>query len=85
MATSLQKESLLAWITKPIAPLFCVPVAVGIINHLWAATSLDVMSGGYYEPVGVPGKESKEARDEELSARLWEWTEGELKGLEPLS
>ena len=79
MATSLKKESFLVRITAPIAPYFCVPVSVGIMNHLWAATSPDVVSGNYYEPVGVPGKESTLARDEGLSDKLWKWTEEQLE------
>ncbi|PKX92287.1 uncharacterized protein P174DRAFT_487702 [Aspergillus novofumigatus IBT 16806] len=54
MATSLWKES--STLTKPIAPFFCVLVTIGIRNHLWAATSLKVVIGTYYEPVGVPGR-----------------------------
>ncbi|KAF2865750.1 hypothetical protein BDV95DRAFT_553886 [Massariosphaeria phaeospora] len=81
MATALSKESLLVRVTAPIAPLFCVPVSVGIANHLWAVTSPAVVSGTYYEPVGVSGKESAVAKDKDLSGRLWEWTEGELKGV----
>ncbi|KAI0197840.1 hypothetical protein F4808DRAFT_463377 [Astrocystis sublimbata] len=78
MADSLATESLLVRYTRPIAQFICVPVSVGIRNHLWAATSSDVVSGKYYEPVGVPGKESKLALDESLSQKLWEWTESEL-------
>jgi len=84
MATSLQKESLLARWTKPIAPLFCVPVLIGIRNHLWAATSPDVVSGVYYEPVGVAGTRSEAAKDELLSKRLREWTDDVLSGINPL-
>lgn len=80
MATSLQKEDLFVRLTKPIAPLFCVPVAIGVRNHLWAATNPGVVSGKYYEPVGIPDKESVMAKDEDLSRRLWEWTERELDG-----
>ena len=85
MATSLAKESFLVRVTRPIAPFFTVPVSVGITNHLWASTSPDVVSGTYYEPVGVPGKESATAKDEALSKNLWEWTENELKGVEALN
>lgn len=84
MADALKKESFLVKITAPIAPFFCVPVSVGIINHLWAATSPDVVSGTYYEPVGVPGKESALAKDEALSAKLQEWTEEQLKSVKGL-
>ncbi|KAK7995130.1 hypothetical protein PG990_013903 [Apiospora arundinis] len=78
MAYSLSKESLLVRITGPLAPLICVPVATGVRNHLWAATSPDVVSGKYYEPVGIPDKESVTAKDDGLSDQLWEWTEKEL-------
>jgi len=84
MADSLAKESFLVRVTRPIAPFFTVPVSVGITNHLWAATSSSVVSGTYYEPVGVPGKESALAKDAALSKNLWEWTENELKGVEAL-
>ncbi|KAF2689536.1 NAD(P)-binding protein [Lentithecium fluviatile CBS 122367] len=84
MAAALAKESFLVRVTAPIAPFFCVPVSVGITNHLWATTSPNVVSGTYYEPVGVSGKESAVARDKDLSKRLWEWTEDELKGVQSL-
>ena len=84
MATSLQKESMLARWTKPLAPLFCVPVSIGIQNHLWAATSSKVVSGMYYEPVGVPGTRSDAAKDELLSKRLREWTEDALSWIKSL-
>lgn len=70
--------------TMPIAPYFCVPVSVGIANHLWAATSPEIVSGTYYEPVGVPGKESAIAKDDALSKRLWEWTERQFKDVTTL-
>ncbi|KAK7911553.1 dehydrogenase reductase SDR member 13 [Apiospora marii] len=80
MAESLRQESLLVRVTAPLAPLICVPVAAGVKNHLWAATSPDVVSGNYYEPVGVPDKEAAVAKDESLAEKLWEWTEKELTG-----
>ncbi|KAK3942848.1 retinol dehydrogenase [Diplogelasinospora grovesii] len=80
MAHGLRKESWLFKITTPLSPLFCVPVAVGVRNHLWAATAKDVVSGKYYEPVGIPDKESPVGKDTELSRKLWEWTSNELKG-----
>ncbi|KAK6063983.1 short chain dehydrogenase [Seiridium cupressi] len=79
MAASLAKESLLVRLTAPIAPLLCVPVTTGVRNHLWAATSPDMVSGKYYDPVGIPDKETTMAKDEDLSRRLWEWTEDELE------
>ncbi|KAI0397101.1 NAD(P)-binding protein [Xylariaceae sp. FL0594] len=85
MADSLRKESLLARATAPIAPFFCVPVSEGIRNHLWAATSPDVVSGTYYEPVGVPAKTSHAARDDDMPTKLWEWTSKELAYLDELN
>ncbi|KAL5388618.1 hypothetical protein PMIN06_003058 [Paraphaeosphaeria minitans] len=82
MADALKKESLLVKLTAPIAPFFCVPVSVGIVNHLWAATSPAVLSGSYYEPVGVPGKESALARDAALGRRLAEFTAEQIGGVE---
>jgi NAD(P)-dependent dehydrogenase (short-subunit alcohol dehydrogenase family) len=79
MARGLQKESLLFKTMAPISGVFCVSPAIGVRNHLWAATAADVESGKYYEPVGVPDKESAVAKDRNLSARLWEWTENEFK------
>ena len=55
-------------------------------NQQWAATAPlgkgegEVESGVYYEPVGVKGKLLKAAADDELAAKLWEWTEKELEG-----
>jgi hypothetical protein len=84
LSTSLAKESLLARLTMPIGPLFCVPVTVGIRNHLWAATSPRVVTGTYYEPVGVKGAVSEAAGREELVERLRIWTDDTLAHVEPL-
>ena len=51
----------------------------GTRNQLWAATAKEVKSGEYYLPVGVSGKGSKSATDDELAEKLWKWTEDELK------
>lgn len=84
MAASLSKESLLVRLTSPIAPLVCVSVAEGVRNHLWAASSSEVVSGGYYEPVGVAGKETSIVQDDILSEKLWKWTQDELADVKPL-
>ncbi|KAK4150236.1 retinol dehydrogenase [Chaetomidium leptoderma] len=81
MARGLQKESRLFRAAAPISPVFCVSPAIGVRNHLWAATGADVESGKYYEPVGVPDKETAVAKDRSLSSRLWEWTEKELESV----
>jgi retinol dehydrogenase-12 len=84
MARSLAEESTLVRWSKPITPLPCVPVSIGVRNHLWAATSPEVVSGTYYEPVGVPGTRSEAAKDELLSKRLQAWTEEALRGIPSL-
>ena len=49
-------------------------------NQLWAAVAKGVVSGEYYEPVGIGGKVSDYGKDNELAKKLWEWTDSELKG-----
>ena len=59
------------------------PVEKGHYTQCWAATApkSKVVSGGYYEPIGVAGKRATAlARDQKLAGRLWEWTQAELKG-----
>jgi NAD(P)-dependent dehydrogenase (short-subunit alcohol dehydrogenase family) len=50
----------------------------GARNQLWACVSKDVVSGEYYEPVGVGGKASANGTDDHLAKAVWDWTEGEL-------
>lgn len=71
-------------LTMPIAPLVCASVPQGVRNHLWAASSQEVISGSYYEPVGMGGKETGFAKDDELADKLWNWTQDELKDIKPL-
>lgn len=80
LGLSLAKESMIMRMMMPLSPLMSVNANVGARNALWAATSPGVVSGTYYEPVGVPDMEKtfKPAMDTELAARLWEWTEKEL-------
>lgn len=59
--------------------LSSVPVEQGMKNQLWAAVSKDVVSGEYYEPVGVGGKESADGKDDELAKSLWDWMESEIE------
>jgi retinol dehydrogenase 12 len=51
----------------------------GSWNQLWAATSKDVVSGQYYELVGILGKRTSKSKDEELREELWGWTALQLK------
>ncbi|KAL4901453.1 hypothetical protein BDW74DRAFT_170165 [Aspergillus multicolor] len=55
-------------------------VETGVKNQLWAAVSKDVVSGEYYEPVGVGGRPSAYAVDDEVVEEIWGWTMGEFKG-----
>lgn len=82
LGRSLVKEVALLRLISPIASFLSVAPGEGAKNHLWTATSPKVVSGKYYEPVGVPDKEGKIAKDEELRKKLWTWTESELKGLD---
>ena len=66
--------------------------AQGALNQTWAAAApvkgkpgsgggsiVEVEQGQYYVPVAKVGAKSKYAQDEEMSERLWEWSEEELK------
>ncbi|KAF4465185.1 short-chain dehydrogenase reductase [Fusarium albosuccineum] len=66
---------------KLIAPLQGVTVEEGVKNQLWASTAPNVISGEYYEPVGVAGKGNKYTRDPKLAEELLDWTEKELNEL----
>lgn len=57
-----------------------VSIQEGVKNQLWATVCSDLVSGEYYEPIGVTGKGSKMTKDQALAAKLWQWTEEELKG-----
>ncbi|KAK3336294.1 hypothetical protein B0T19DRAFT_396058 [Cercophora scortea] len=53
----------------------------GSWNHLWGISvpREKVVRGAFYEPVGVVMESEKAvAREAEVRARLWDWTEGEL-------
>ena len=55
----------------------------GVWNQLWAvaANKKDIVSGGYYVPVGVhEALRTKEAKNDALAEELWTWTEKELEG-----
>lgn len=68
----------LAW--KITTMFIGVDVPTGTLNQLWASTSKDVVSGTYYEPIGGTGLDKPHTNDSALAARLWDWTEKELKG-----
>ncbi|KAF5013110.1 hypothetical protein FDECE_830 [Fusarium decemcellulare] len=64
---------------KPAVALTGVSNEEGCKTQLWCSFSKEVKNGAYYEPIGIAGKESKLAHDDELAARLWEWTDKELQ------
>lgn len=79
LGTTMKQSYVLARILLPFATYFsAVDVEEGVLNQLWGATSAEVESGQYYEPVGVGGKGSSLTEDVELAEKLWEWTEDEL-------
>ena len=59
-----------------------IPSHEGAYNPVWAATAKtkDIQSGGFYEPVGKLGEQSKESTDPKLGEELWEWTQKALEG-----
>jgi retinol dehydrogenase-12 len=85
ISSTLEKNyGLLFALVRPLQQCLAVPVQVGINNHLWAATSPDVVSGLYYNPVGIPEGVSAQANDDELARRLGEWTDDVLKSAKSL-
>jgi len=61
-----------------------VPAEQCAWNQQWAAFApmgsghRELVSGCYYEPVGVKGELTKAAADDALADELWEWTQREL-------
>ncbi|KAF2469628.1 oxidoreductase [Lindgomyces ingoldianus] len=61
-----------------------ISIQDGAKNQLWAATCKKekIQNGVFYEPVGKVGRTTSASKDAKLAAKLWEWTEGELKAFE---
>ncbi|KAK0620814.1 hypothetical protein B0T14DRAFT_481902 [Immersiella caudata] len=88
VATSLMQRStgiprVLRGATRLAGIMGILPNATdGARNQLWAAVGDKsggrLRSGEYYEPVGVAGGASDDARDDGLADALWEWTQNEL-------
>ncbi|KAJ9148791.1 NAD(P)-binding protein [Coniochaeta hoffmannii] len=80
----LKQSGILGRAVLLLASPFLATPEDGAKNQLWAAVSQNVKSGEYYMPVGVVGwgRGTTNARNDELARRVWEWTEGELKGQE---
>ncbi|KAJ1324665.1 retinol dehydrogenase 12 [Microdochium nivale] len=66
---------LLSWV-------LAVDVPTGTLNQLWASTAekKDIVSGTYYEPIGVTGCGKPQMYNQALAEKLWEWTDKELEG-----
>jgi retinol dehydrogenase 12 len=83
LSTTMRKSFRLARVLMPIVSYFsAVGIEKGVLNQLWGATSAEVESGQYYEPVGVGGNGSPLTEDVELAEKLWAWTEEELASWE---
>ncbi len=69
------------WLMVAFAFLVGTSVEVGAPNQLWAATckKREVVSGGFYKPVGYLSMGAPLAQDTRLARELWEWTEKELE------
>ncbi|KAF9872684.1 retinol dehydrogenase [Colletotrichum karsti] len=83
VSTNLGNQLMASWpLFKPLiyGALWLITKSVneGAKNQLWAAVSPDAKTGVFYWPVGVTGKDSKLAKDDELAEKLWDWTEKEL-------
>ncbi len=66
-------------VVKPLVALTGVSNEEGAKTQLWCSFSKDVENGRYYEPVGRAGREGPLSRNDEISRKLWEWTETALQ------
>ncbi|PYH87252.1 short-chain dehydrogenase/reductase [Aspergillus uvarum CBS 121591] len=64
---------------RGVAKMMAVTVEQGAKNQLWASVSGDVESGEYYEPIGISGQITDNAKDDQLAEKLWNWTQKELE------
>ncbi|RDW57109.1 hypothetical protein BP6252_13855 [Coleophoma cylindrospora] len=65
-------------VLRPMVALHGVSTEEGAKTQLWCSFSKDVVSGTYYEPIGLTGKESALSKDSQLRSKLWSWTDKEL-------
>ncbi|KAB5522142.1 short-chain dehydrogenase/reductase [Coniochaeta sp. 2T2.1] len=84
LADAFQDSGVLQKMLLMVVRPFTATPEMGARNQLWAAVSAEVKNGEYYMPVGTVGwgRGTANARDDELARKVWEWTEGELKGQE---
>ncbi|KAK7221391.1 hypothetical protein V2G26_009394 [Clonostachys chloroleuca] len=80
LANTMSDNSWIMRIAWKVTTFFIgVDVPTGTLNQLWAATSPDVKSGEYYEPIGRTGLGKPHTNNSALARKLWDWTENELK------
>ena len=68
------------YLQKEVVPTRIVPVDEGVKNQLWAVAAAGLVSGAYYEPVGVLYQEKLLENHVKMAEELWESTEKELEG-----
>ena len=76
------KPMLDRWFLKLATLGKTVPLDQGVWSTCWAATAPTddkLVSGGMYEPVGVPMDGTKDSESATLNAALREWTDKELQ------
>ncbi|KAL2861632.1 short-chain dehydrogenase/reductase [Aspergillus pseudodeflectus] len=66
---------LIVRILGKVANRVVAPVEQGVRNQLWASVAEGVVTGEYYEPVGVGGTATELGKDNMLAEGLWRWTE----------
>ncbi|QIW99965.1 hypothetical protein AMS68_005483 [Peltaster fructicola] len=78
---SVHKWNFIVKVGTSIGALFLPDVQQGTKNQLWAATAPkeEVKTSHYWRPVGSKSSGSSHAQNMELSDKLWDWTEAELK------
>lgn len=81
LQTGATDTGLVDWILGAVVNrlLLYQPVETVAKNQVWAATTPRLISGEYYEPLGLVGKRRHEAADDELAEKLWNWTEAEFQ------
>ena len=69
------------WLLAAATFLVGTSIEVGVRNQIWAATCKrgEIVSGGFYKPVGYLSVGAPLAQDTMLARKLWEWTEKELE------
>ena len=69
------------WLLAAATFLVGTSIEMGVRNQIWAATCKrgEIVSGGFYKPVGYLSVGAPLAQDTMLARKLWEWTGKELE------